>query len=188
MHSSRTQQGLEIQMKKGNIWQNGERKGTQTMDQKKSDGGTLPEGECATGGLEGRARGRMTGSGGNISVFVLSRRRARPNTFPTERMSVSVSRLEAGRPSCDSMWLVGASRSTLGTHSHLLSEKRRGGCRPQSGLQPGMQRHTAPSLPLWVKQLNFLFNVSSVQRETPLRHRSANGDVTQRRTTLTAVH
>lgn len=69
---------------------------------------------------------------GNVSVFVLSRRRARPNTFPTERMSVSVSRLEAGRPSCDSMWLEGASRS-LGTHSHLLSERRRGHCRPRGG-------------------------------------------------------
>lgn len=80
---------------------------------------------------------------GNVSVFVLSRWRARPNTFPTERMSVSVSRLEAGRPSCDSMWLVGASRS-LGTRSHLLTDRQRGGCRPRSGLQPGMLRRPAP--------------------------------------------
>lgn len=49
----------------------------------------------------------------NVSVFVLSRRRARLNTSPVEWMSVSVSRLEAGRPSCDSMWLPGASRSWL---------------------------------------------------------------------------
>lgn len=78
---------------------------------------------------EGRSGGKGSRTDdwqrGNVSVFVLSRRRARPNTFPTERMSVSVSRLEAGRPSCDSMWLVGASRS-LGTHSHLLSERGRG--------------------------------------------------------------
>lgn len=59
-------------------------------------------------------------------LFVLSRRQARPNTFLTERMSVSVSRLEAGRPSCDSMWLARASRS-LDTHSHSLSEWEGGG-------------------------------------------------------------
>lgn len=122
---------------------------------------------------------------GNVSVFVLSRRKARPNTFPTERMSVSVSRLEAGRPSCDSMWLVGASRS-LGTRSHVLSEGRRGGCRPRSGLQTGMWRRPAPpsrgcrfAAPKRPdqpccdesKQLEFfLFYVSSMrERETPLR-------------------
>lgn len=49
----------------------------------------------------------------NVSVFVLSRRRVSLNTSPVEWMSVSVSRLEAGRPSCDSMWLPGASRSWL---------------------------------------------------------------------------
>lgn len=56
-----------------------------------------------------------------VSVCVLPCRRTRLSTSPVEWMSVSMPRLEAGRPSCDSMWFAGASRSWL------LTAKEAGG-------------------------------------------------------------
>lgn len=56
-------------------------------------------------------------------LFVLSHRRASLNTSPGEWMSVSVSLLEAGRPSCDSMWLPQASRQ-LPLQPRRLFERR----------------------------------------------------------------
>lgn len=52
---------------------------------------------------------------------------ARLNTSHVEWMSVSVSRLEAGGPSCDSMWLPGASRSWLLTAGGATRPPRPGG-------------------------------------------------------------
>lgn len=59
--------------------------------------------------------------------------RASPNTSPAEWMSVSVSRLEAGRPSCDSMWLAGASRSLAVSHSLSRRRCRARGAREETG-------------------------------------------------------
>lgn len=79
--------------------------------------GRSREGDVKLG--EGGREGREEGGGKkqqwrvNVSVFVLSRRRARLNTSPVEWMSVSMSRLEAGRPSCDSMWLPAVGFSHL---------------------------------------------------------------------------
>lgn len=46
-------------------------------------------------------------------MCLYARLRAKRNTSPVEWMSVRVSQLEAGRPSCDSMWLPWASCSWL---------------------------------------------------------------------------
>lgn len=80
-------------------------------------------GRCETG--RGRG-GKKQQWRVNVSVFVLSRRRARLNTSPVEWMSVSMSRLEAGRPSCDSMWLpaVGFSHLLLYLQKRRLLERR----------------------------------------------------------------
>lgn len=100
--------------------------------------------------LRSRGKGSRTADWrqGNVSVFVLSRRQARPNTFLTERMSVSVSRLEAGSPSCDSMWLARASRS-LDTHSHSLSEWEGGGLQATER-PPAGERVTLCTSELWM--------------------------------------
>lgn len=88
-----------------------------TEQQTVMGGAERGEGCDAAGGGGWRRGGgykrRCRSGGGRVFLFVLSRRRARLNTSPVEWMSVSVSRLEAGRPSCDSMWLPGASRSRL---------------------------------------------------------------------------
>lgn len=81
-------------------------------------------------------------------LFVLSRQRASPNTSPAERMSVSVSLQEAGRPSCESMWRRPAVhlRLTGGTRQQLLEAAAAQTCneerRDTNVVQPQQKRRT----------------------------------------------
>lgn len=94
------------------------------------------------------SRGCCWPGGGGMFLFALSRQRASPNTSPAERMSVSVSLQEAGRPSCESMWWRPAVhlRLTDGTQQQLLKAAAAQTCneerRDAKVFQPQQKRRT----------------------------------------------
>lgn len=144
LYCSQTQQGVEMQMNKGNIDRR-MRGREQKQTTKKATVGRCWRENVRLEVQRERAQGRLTG-GGEMFLCLCSHVGKPGPTLSLQ--SVSVSRLEAGRPSCDSMWLARASCS-LDTHSHSLSEWEGGGLQATER-PPAREEVTLCTSELWM--------------------------------------